>query len=125
MGMTFDWGPHKGGSGEFVKFEQIGDTVEGDIVAIRTHTFDKDKGEVVLLDLDAGGPDTVTLAIDKVDLRIKVSEIEPQVGDKLGVRFTGTEKTPNGTKKVFAVKHKAGTPPPPASQWDDEGEEPF
>lgn len=128
--MSFDWEPFKGGTGEFVKFEQIGDEIVGTIVAIRKHTFDKDKGEVVLLDIEpkAGG-EHVTLACDKVDLRIKLAEIGPQVGDLLAVKFVDTERTPNGTKKVFAVKHKEGERPAEVDpfagspQYDDQ--EPF
>lgn len=128
MSDKFDWDPFKGGSGDFVKFETIGDEVVGTIVAIRKHTFDKDKGEVPLLDIEpkAGG-DAVTLSIDKVDLRFKMADLEPQVGDLIAVKFTGTEKTPNGTKKVFAVKHKAGEVDPFDSSTPEPeyGEEPF
>ncbi len=109
----FDWGPHKGGSGDFVKFEQIGDSVTGTIVAIREHTFDKDKGPVPLIDISprAGG-ENVTLSVDKVDLRFKLAEAEPQVGDELRVKYSDTERTPNGTKKVFQVEHRRAVPKP-------------
>lgn len=135
--MGFDWSPFAGGSGEFVKFETVGDEVIGTITAIRTHTFDVAKGEVVLLDIDPkDGGDSVTLSVDKVDLRFKIADLAPQVGDLLAVKFTGTERTPNGTKKVFAVRHKAGEadpfehvelPPPAVSAppADDYSEEPF
>ena len=137
MSDAFDWSPFAGG-GDFVKFEQIGDEVVGKIVAIRVHTFDPDKGPVPLLDLEPrGGGDTVTLAVDKVDLRMQVGALQPQVGDMIAAKFTGTEKTPNGTKKMFAVRHKCGevdpfadpavapTPPAPEPEPDDFSGEPF
>ena len=122
--MPFDWDPFKGGSGEFAKFENVGDEVVGCIVAIRTHVFKEEKGPVPLIDLerqDSGEP--VTLAVDKVDLVIKIADLAPQVGDMLAVKFVSTEKTPNGTKKVFAVKHKEGERvefPEPREEFSDD-----
>jgi hypothetical protein len=136
MSDPFDWTPFQGGTGEFVKFENVGDEVVGTIVAVRKHTFDPAKGEVPLLDIEPrGGGEPVTLSVDKVDLRFKIADIGPQAGDLIAVKFVGTERTPNGTKKVFAVKHKAGEPDPfdhvplpPADHAvpeDDYSEEPF
>lgn len=138
MSDKFDWSPFvNSGGGDFVKFENVGDEIVGQIVEIRTHTFDEKKGPVVLVDMrpQAGG-DLVTLAVDKVDLRVKVAQLSPQVGDLLAAKFTGTEKTPNGTKKVFAVKHKRAEPADPfevaaaeeqanVDALYDAGEEPF
>lgn len=121
MSDKFDWSAHKGGTGEFVKFEQPGDSVTGTVVAIREHTFDKDKGPVPLIDIaPRAGGDTVTLSVDKVDLKFKLAELEPQVGDDLRVKFTDTEKTPNGTKKVFEIQHRRAEPKPVAEpEYDD------
>lgn len=130
----FDWQPFKGGTGAFVKFEAVGDEIVGKIVGIRTHTFDVDKGAVPLLDMEPkDGGDLVTLSIDKVDLRYKLAELNPQIGDQLAVRYTGNERVANGVKKVFAVRHKpsglALDDPPadraPAEDYSDYGEEPF
>ncbi len=126
--MSFDWSSHKGGSGVFVKWETVGDSFTGTVVGIREHTFDKEKGPVVLLDLTPrGGGDPVTMSLDKVDLRRKVAELEPQVSDELRVTFTGTEKLPNSPQpmKLFEVLHKAGERKPestfePEPQYSDE-----
>lgn len=125
MADLFDWGPHKGGSGEFVKFENTGDKVVGTIVAIRLHTFDEKKGPVPLIDLDTGAEDTLTLAVDKVDLRRQIGELEPQVGDKLGVEYVQNERTPSGTKKVFKIQHRAAERKAPEPDLDGYSDEPF
>lgn len=125
----FDWTPHRGGSGDFVKFETIGDSVTGTIVAIREHTFDAAKGAVPLIDIaPRAGGEVVTLSVDKVDLKYKLAELEPQVGDDLRVRYADTERTPNGTKKVFTIDHRRAVPKPasePEPDDFDSGEEPF
>jgi hypothetical protein len=127
--VTFDWNPFKGGGGgAFVKFESVGDEVVGTIVAVRTHDFGKGKGPVPLLDIDTGDGEPVTLSIDKVDLVRQMAEIGPQAGDKIAVKLTGYEQVANGTKKVFAVRHKPGDAPatsayvPPEPEF---AEEPF
>lgn len=129
MSDKFDWSPFKGGTGEFVKFEQVGDMVTGSIVGIRAHTFDADKGPVPLIDIEPrGGGDPVTLSVDKVDLRFKLAEIDPQIGDDLRVKFTGTQKVANGTKKVFEVQHRRAEPLPARAEEppeDDFSSEPF
>lgn len=124
--MTFDWDPFKpGSSGGFVKFDAIGDEIVGRIVAIRTHTFKEDKGPVPLIDLEPiDGGEGSTLAVDKIDLRAKVAELEPQVGDLLAVKFVSKEQTPNGTKKVFAVRHKVGERPAGPDPFGGEPEYP-
>ena len=109
--MSFDWAPFATSGHPFVKWENVGDSVVGTITAIRSHTFDQAKGPVVLLDVQVkDSDDLVTISADKVDLRRKLAEIAPQVGDLLAVRFTGTEKVPGSPNpmKVFEVKHKAG-----------------
>jgi len=111
MADKFDWTPFKGGTGEFVKFKEIGDMVTGTIVAIRS--WKQDDEEVPFIDIEPrGGGDVVTLSVDKVDLRYKLAELEPDVGDDLRVRFTGTQKVANGTKKVFEVQHRRAVPKP-------------
>lgn len=123
--MSFDWEPFRQGGGEFVKFEDIGDQVVGTIVAIRKHTFNEDKGPVALIDLERDDGEQVTLSVDKVDLARQIPLLAPQVGDKLAVKYTGDEKTPNGRKKVFAVRHKEGDRKPVQSSepvWDEDGE---
>lgn len=115
---NFDWKPFDQG-GEFVKFLNPGDEVVGKVVNIRVHTFDESKGPVPLIALEPlDGGETRTLAIDKVDLVPRIIECDPQVGDMLAVKFVKNESTRNGTKKIFAVRHKVGERPAEPDPFD-------
>ena len=92
--MTFDWTKHKQANGQWVTFDNPDDKIIGTIVNIREHTFDADKGPVPVLDLDIGAEETVSLSCAAVNLRHLVAELEPQVGDRIGVKFTGTTRLP-------------------------------
>jgi hypothetical protein len=125
--VSFDWSRFAGGAGgAFVKFDEIGDSVTGHVVAIRTHTFDPKKGEVPLIDLEKDDGENVTLSVDKVDLAMQIPALNPQVGDKLRVKYVANEKTPNGTKKCFEIQHKAGDRAPVVEEAPPEySDEPF
>jgi hypothetical protein len=126
--VSFDWEPFKVGSGgDFVKFETEGDEIVGTITALRKKRFKDQDRDTALIDIQPkDGGDVVTLACDKVDLRMQLAELEPQVGDLLAVRFTGTEKVANGRMKKFAVKHRAGAAPEPDPVPEPEySDEPF
>ena len=95
-------------SGDFVRFEAIGDSVEGVITAMRRHVFDDGKVAPQLeLDTD-DGPRTLTAG--QIRLKAELAERRPQVGDHLTVTLIGIEKRPGGkTMKEFRVT--VGAPP--------------
>ncbi len=125
--MEFDWKPFSGGSGVFVKFENIGDEVVGKITGLRVHDFGQGKGPVPLMDIERKNDgENVTLSVDKADLRPKVAELNPQVGDMIAVKYVEDQKIPGRPQgmKVFAVKWKMGERPAPDAMWDDDGDPP-
>lgn len=94
--------------GEFVKFDNVGDTVSGTINAVRAHRFDD--GSVapqVLITTDDGEEKTITAG--QVRLKAALAEQRPEAGDHLKVTFTQNEKRAGGkTLKHFDVEVTRG-----------------
>lgn len=101
--------------GEFVSFENVGDTVSGTVNALRTHRFDD--GKVVpqiLLTTDDG--DERTLTAGQVRLKAEMAAQRPEVGDHIKVTFSQLEKRQGGkTLKHFDVVVTRGGGAPAAS----------
>lgn len=97
--------------GEFISFDNIGDTVSGTINAIRTHRFDD--GKVVpqiLLTTDSGEERTLTAG--QVRLKAELAEKRPEAGDHLKVTLSDIEKRSGGkTLKHFTVEVNHGGAP--------------
>lgn len=93
--------------GDYVKFENVGDTVTGKVIAVRKHVWDD--GSVspqVLLDVD-GEEKTVTAG--QVRLKAALAEKRPQPGQHVTITLTDIEKRSAGkTLKHFDVQ--VGTP---------------
>lgn len=89
-------------SGDFIKFNDVGDSVTGTITAVRKHMFEDGK-VVPQIELDtADGPKTLTAG--QVRLKAALAEKRPGVGDLLTVTLTGIEKRAGGkTLKEFDV----------------------
>lgn len=124
--MGFDWSKHAAKTGEWVKFDQIDDKVVGRIVSIREHTFPGDDEATVIVDLDTGEDETRSLSCAALNLRQQMADLNPQVGDKVGVKFVGTQKLPGRPQpmKLFDVRVMERAKPPEPDQYED-GEEPF
>lgn len=107
--------PNLKAGGEFVSFENIGDTVSGTITAIRTHRFDD--GKVVpqiLLTTDDGEERTLTAG--QVRLKAELAEQRPEAGDHLKVTLSQVEKRAGGkTLKHFNVTVTRGGQPAAAT----------
>jgi hypothetical protein len=88
--------------GEYVKFENVGDTITGTIVAIRAMTWeDGTKSPQIILDCD-GTERTVTAG--QVRLKAALAEKRPEAGDVISITFTSLEKRSGGkTLKHFDV----------------------
>jgi hypothetical protein len=96
--------------GEFVKFENVGDTVSGTVNAIRAHRFDD--GSVapqVLVTTDDGEERTITAG--QVRLKAELATQRPEPGDHVVIKFTEVEKRSGGkTLKHFSVSAAAPAP---------------
>lgn len=97
---------------EYVRFDQIGDTVTGRVLSIKAHRWDS--GEVspqILLDCD-GEERTVTAG--QVRLKAALAEKRPERGDVLTITLADIEKRSGGkTLKHFDVSVRHGAQPEP------------
>lgn len=98
--------------GDFVKFENVGDNVVGEITGLTVHTWDDgSKCPKLFIRTDEG--DEKVLTASQVGLKIKLGELRPNEGDRIAITFTNVEKRPGGkTLKHFDVKVKPGVPDP-------------
>lgn len=89
-------------TGDYIKFETVGDTITGTITAVRKHTFDD--GKVVpqiILDTDAGEK---IVTAGQVRLKAALAEKRPGVGDSITITLSDVEKRAGGkTLKHFDV----------------------
>lgn len=94
--------PELSTGGDYIKFDNIGDTVTGTVVAIRVHRWDDGKvSPQVLLDV-AGEEKTITAG--QVRLKAALAEQRPEPGDLLTVTLCDVEKRQGGkTLKHFDV----------------------
>lgn len=99
---------------DYVKFENVGDTVTGTVVVVRAHRFDDGKVVPQLL-LEVDGEEK-TLTAGQVRLKAALAEQRPESGDTLTVTLSEIEKRAGGkTLKHFDVKvTRAGATPAPA-----------
>lgn len=99
---------------DFVKFNEVGDEVIGRITNITTKTFNNDKGGVdtvpqLALTMPDGAEKTLTAGA--FDLRKKLIEARPDVGDDVRVMMIGRD----GKQKKFKVDVKRGGDATPAA----------
>lgn len=107
--------PEISSSGNFVKFDKVGDTVAGTVLAIKRHRFD-DGNLVPQLELRCDDGEERTLTAGQVRLKIALVEQRPDVGDHLTIALTQIEKRGGGkTLKHFDVKIRRGDGTAPAA----------
>lgn len=94
----------------FVKFENVGDKVVGDVLAVtRGQDFNGKPAVVLIVRDDSGEEKAVTCG--QAQLRVKISDPvngRPRAGDRIAIVFTKTEKVDKGTLKHFDVQVKRG-----------------
>lgn len=92
--------------GDFVKFENVGDSVVGTITAIRKQRFQGDDGDQYApqLDLTLDDGTEVTLTAGQWQLKKLLIEQRPDVGDRIKVVHTGKQ----GRSKLFTLAVKRG-----------------
>lgn len=106
--MSFDYGKYAT-SGEFVKFENVGDQIIGVVKDIREgRTFNGDPCPELILETEDGEERTVTAG--QVLLKTALAEKAPQKGDKVRITYSGVGEAKPGKApaKVFTVDVKAG-----------------
>lgn len=113
--MTSVWDdPELRTGGDFIKFDNVGDTVAGTINAVRAHRFDDGKvAPQILLTTDDGEEKTVTAG--QVRLKVALAEQRPEQGDHITITLAQIEKRAGGkTLKHFDVQvRQSGSAPAP------------
>jgi len=99
-------------TGDYVKFEAVGDGVEGTITNLERHTFtDDETGEKritpKLTIVCTDGTERI-LTAGQIRLRLRLVELRPEVGDYLKVTMTELQKIGKKTLKHFDVEHRKG-----------------
>ncbi len=97
-------------SSEYVKFENVGDTVTGTVVNITAHKWDDGSVSPQILLQTVEGQQTVTAG--QVRLKAMLADKRPEVGDLLKITMTGVEKRAGGkTLKLWDVDVTHGGDP--------------
>ncbi len=90
---------------DYVKFDNVGDTVTGVIVDLGIQTW-QDGSKSPKLTLRTTDGDKV-LTASQVQLKTKMAELRPEIGDTIKVTLDGIEKLNGGkTMKKFTVNVK-------------------
>jgi len=96
-----------GPAGDFIRFENPGESVTGTITSLGIHEWEDGK-KSPQLGLDVDGEAKV-LTAGQVGLAAKLRELRPQVGDSITVTYKGTEKRAGGkTLKLWDVTVNQG-----------------
>jgi hypothetical protein len=89
-------------SSDYVKFIEPGDGVTGKIVSIRKHTFDDGTVAAQLVINTPDGDRTVSAS--QAQLKSKLAELKPGVGDWIAIEFERVERRAGGKMlKHFTV----------------------
>ena len=100
--------PSLASGGDYVRFENPGDNVVGDVLNVTMHTWD-DGTSCPKLTIRTDDGNDVTLTAGQVRLASALREQKPEAGDRIKVVFTEVEKRPGGkTLKKFDVQVTRG-----------------
>ena len=102
-------------SGDYIKFEKVGDTVAGTIIEVSAKRWEDGSISPQLLLDTADGSKTVTAG--QVRLKVALAEQRPERGDHITITLSDIERRSGGkTLKHFDVKvTRAGSTPAPAA----------
>lgn len=103
--MSFFNDPEFQTASNYFKFENPGDTITGEIVGLSKTTFPGDtKPQPQISLMVAGDTEPTTVTAGQVQLKTKLAELEPGIGDVLTITHTEVERRPGGkTLKHFDV----------------------
>lgn len=94
---------------DYVRWENEGDQIIGEILNVAKHTFEDGKVAPLLVIRTDDGTER-TLTAGQVQLATKLAELRPGVGDRIAIVYTRSEKRQGGkTLKHFEVEVKPGT----------------
>lgn len=114
--MTSVWDdPELVSASEYVKFETVGDSIAGRVLAVQVHRWDDGTACPKLIIETADGEEKA-LTASQMRLKALLAEQRPEAGDQITVTFTEVEKRPGGkTLKHFDVAvTRAGAKAAPA-----------
>jgi predicted metal-dependent phosphoesterase TrpH len=112
-------------TGNFVKFDKVGDTVSGVVLAVKRHRFD-DGNLVPQVEMRCDDGEDRTLTAGQTKLKMALVEQRPDAGDHLTVTLTQIEKRAGGkTLKHFNVKIRRGDGTVPAAAPARSDQPPF
>jgi hypothetical protein len=93
--------------GDYIKFENVGDTVTGQVLSIGAHKWEDGSVSPQIVLSTAEGEKTLTAG--QVRLKAALAEKRPNVGDTITITYSDLEKRAGGkTLKHFDVKVIAG-----------------
>jgi hypothetical protein len=118
----FDWHQFKS---DVWSADEIGDWIEGDVIDLAVRDGRSGRVPVITLRCDDGS--TRAVWCGAVDLRTKIADLAPQVGDRLRITYAGDQHVGQPSPmKLFTVElvdsDKAGELTDESEQF---GEEPF
>ena len=90
---------------EYMKFEKVGDRIEGTIAKLGTRVFDEGTAkERTAVEVTFVEDDVPVLTAGQVLLQRALFTFRPEPGDRLKVALSGVEKKGTKTLKLFAVE---------------------
>ena len=110
---SIDWTEFAGtdDNNDRFKFTTIGDTITGVITAAKVITSDYGRAPLLTITIDDVSRDVI---VGQAQLRAKIADKRPQVGDTIRLAYTGTEDRGGGkTLKLFSVDVKKSDTPAP------------
>jgi hypothetical protein len=117
--------PALASGGDYVKFDNPGDGVVGDVLNVGLHTW-ADGSVCPKLTIRTDDGNDVTLTAGQVRLQSALREQRPEAGDRIKVTFTEVEKRPGGkTMKHFDVQVAKGGAKGTVAVVVDDDEAPF
>lgn len=103
-------------NGKYVKWENIGDEVVGDVIG-KGIGPDANGQDVPQLTIRKDDGEEVTITAGQAQLKAKLMEARPQIGDRIKIRYEKAEKKDGGkTLKHFEVVVKTGGAKSPVSK---------
>lgn len=91
----------------YFKFESVGDEITGDVIDVRKgQDYNQLPCPELVLRKDDGAD--IKVGCGQAQLKAKVLSLRPVAGDRIRIKFSGTEKAAKGEKKLFDVDVNKG-----------------
>ncbi len=109
--------PELRAGGEFVKLEQIGDKVEGQVLAVRSHKFDDGSTAPQIIYQDSASGEERTWTAGQIQAKRRLAELRPEAGDWIKAVLVNIEKRSGGkTLKHIEIEVRHAGQAPAAAQ---------